>query len=135
MYKGVTHSKEKGLILSDFNPLEPEINKENIIKITTETFELNNDKKEDLTYVSGNMSDVDVHIKFANGMEFVFRYVIKCKDCRFYGRDKEKGGFCFRMKSPAMWNDETGELKEDDFCSYAERRKTVEKKDISNANE
>lgn len=48
--------------------------------------------------------------------------VVRCKDCKWYGIDREKGGFCMRTSSPSMWRNETGELKPTDFCSYGERR-------------
>lgn len=48
--------------------------------------------------------------------------VIRCKDCRFYGVDRNQGGFCMRPWSPSMWRNETGELKPNDFCSYAVRK-------------
>lgn len=46
--------------------------------------------------------------------------VVRCKDCKWYGVDREKGGFCMRTFSPSMWRNETGELKPTDFCSYGE---------------
>ena len=49
--------------------------------------------------------------------------VIRCKDCKWYGRDKLKGGFCRKpeasMWSPGLPNDE---LKPDDYCSRAKRK-------------
>ena len=50
--------------------------------------------------------------------------VIRCKDCKWYGRDKQKGGFC-RKSGVAMWSPGLpyDELKPDDYCSNAKRRK------------
>lgn len=52
--------------------------------------------------------------------------VIRCKDCKWYGRDKLKGGFCRKsgasMWSPGLPNDE---LKPDDYCSRAQRRENI----------
>ena len=48
--------------------------------------------------------------------------VVRCKDCKWFGVDSTKGGFCMRNDSPAMWRNETGELKFEDYCSYGERR-------------
>ena len=50
--------------------------------------------------------------------------VIRCKNCKWYRRDKQKGGFCLKsgasMWSPGLPYDE---LKPDDYCSRAQRRK------------
>lgn len=51
-----------------------------------------------------------------------FETVIRCIDCKHYGIDKEKGGFCMRSASPSMWRNDEAPLLPDDFCSYGERR-------------
>ena len=50
--------------------------------------------------------------------------VIRCKDCKWYERDKLKGGFC-RKPEASMWSPglPIDELKPDDYCSNAKRRK------------
>lgn len=47
--------------------------------------------------------------------------VVPCGQCKWYGYDTDKGGFCKRSASPSMWRDDTAELKLDDYCSYGER--------------
>lgn len=48
---------------------------------------------------------------------------IRCKDCKWYERDKQKGGFC-RKSGAAMWSPGLpyDELKSDDYCSRAKRK-------------
>ena len=55
--------------------------------------------------------------------------VIRCKDCKWYRRDKQKGGFC-RKSGAAMWSPglPIDELKPDDYCSRGERRGRNERK-------
>ena len=52
--------------------------------------------------------------------------VIRCKDCKWYIRDKQKGGFC-RKSGAAMWSPGLpyDELKPDDYCSRAQRRENI----------
>ena len=52
--------------------------------------------------------------------------VIRCKDCKWYERDKQKGGFC-RKSGAAMWSPGLpyDELKPDDYCSRAKRRENI----------
>ena len=52
--------------------------------------------------------------------------VIRCKDCKWYGRDKLKGGFC-RKPEASMWSPglPIDELKPDDYCSRAQRRENI----------
>jgi len=49
--------------------------------------------------------------------------VIRCKDCKWYERDKLKGGFC-RKPEASMWSPglPIDELKPDDYCSNAKRK-------------
>ena len=49
--------------------------------------------------------------------------VIRCKDCKWYERDKQKGGFC-RKPDASMWSPglPIDELKPDDYCSRAKRK-------------
>ena len=47
--------------------------------------------------------------------------LVRCKDCKWFGVDRKKGGFCMRNDSPSMWRNETGELKPEDYCSYGIR--------------
>ena len=49
--------------------------------------------------------------------------VIRCEDCKWYGRDKQKGGFC-RKPDASMWSPglPIDELKPDDYCSRAKRK-------------
>ena len=53
-------------------------------------------------------------------------HVIRCKDCKWYGRDKLKGGFC-RKPEASMWSPglPIDELKPDDYCSRAQRRENI----------
>lgn len=48
--------------------------------------------------------------------------VIRCKDCKWYERDKLKGGFC-RNSGASMWSPglPIDELKPDDYCSRAKK--------------
>lgn len=48
--------------------------------------------------------------------------VVRCKDCKHYASDREKGGFCKRSASPSMWRNDEAPLRPDDFCSYGERK-------------
>lgn len=48
--------------------------------------------------------------------------IVTCKDCKWYGVDREKGQFCLRPTSPAMWRDDITPLKPDDYCSYGVRK-------------
>lgn len=52
--------------------------------------------------------------------------VIRCKDCKWYGRDKLKGGFC-RKPEASMWSPglPIDELKPDDYCSRAKRKENI----------
>ena len=52
--------------------------------------------------------------------------VIRCKDCKWYGRDKLKGGFC-RKPEASMWSPglPIDELKPDDYCSRAKRKEDI----------
>lgn len=52
--------------------------------------------------------------------------VIRCKDCKWYERDKQKGGFC-RKPEASMWSPglPIDELKPDDYCSRAQRRENI----------
>ena len=52
--------------------------------------------------------------------------VIRCKDCKWYERDKLKGGFC-RNPDASMWSPglPIDELKPDDYCSRAQRREDI----------
>ena len=58
--------------------------------------------------------------------ELELRYVIRCKDCKWYERDKQKGGFC-RKSGAAMWSPGLpyDELKPDDYCSRAKRKENI----------
>lgn len=49
--------------------------------------------------------------------------VIRCKDCKWYERDKLKGGFCQKPEA-SMWSPglPIDELKPNDYCSRGERR-------------
>ena len=49
--------------------------------------------------------------------------VIQCEDCKWYERDKLKGGFC-RKPEASMWSPglPIDELKPDDYCSRGERK-------------
>ena len=51
--------------------------------------------------------------------------VIRCKDCKWYERDKLKGGFC-RKPDASMWSPGLpyDELKPDDYCSRAKRKES-----------
>lgn len=53
-------------------------------------------------------------------------HVIRCKDCKWYERDKLKGGFC-RKPEASMWSPglPTDELKPDDYCSRAKRKENI----------
>lgn len=50
--------------------------------------------------------------QYDEGYRDAMATIVHCKDCNWYGIDKEKGGFCMR----------TLELKPYDYCSYGERR-------------
>ena len=52
--------------------------------------------------------------------------VIRCKDCKWYERDKLKGGFC-RKPEASMWSPglPIDELKPDDYCSRAKRKENT----------
>lgn len=52
--------------------------------------------------------------------------VIRCKDCKWYGRDKLKGGFC-RKPEASMWSPGLpyDELKPDDYCSRAQKKEDI----------
>ena len=52
--------------------------------------------------------------------------VIRCKDCKWYERDKLKGGFC-RKPEASMWSPglPIDELKPDDYCSRAKRKEDI----------
>ena len=52
--------------------------------------------------------------------------VIRCKDCKWYERDKRKGGFC-RKPEASMWSPglPIDELKPDDYCSRAKRKENI----------
>lgn len=52
--------------------------------------------------------------------------VIRCKDCKWYWRDKLKGGFC-RKSGAAMWSPGLpyDELKPDDYCSRAQKKENI----------
>ena len=69
-----------------------------------------------------SMADVRKALLFAEAETGDVAETTRCKECRFYGVDRNKGGFCMRPWSPSMWRDETGSLKPDDFCSYAVRK-------------
>lgn len=60
--------------------------------------------------------------QYDEGYKDAMDSIIRCKDCRWFGMDRTKGGFCMRTFSPSMWRNESGELKPDDFCSYGKRR-------------
>ena len=49
--------------------------------------------------------------------------VVRCEDCKWYERDKQKGGFC-RKPEASMWSPglPIDELKPDDYCSRAKRK-------------
>lgn len=53
-------------------------------------------------------------------------HVIRCKDCKWYERDKQKGGFC-RKPEASMWSPglPIDELKPDDYCSRAKRKENI----------
>lgn len=53
-------------------------------------------------------------------------HVIRCKDCKWYKRDKQKGGFC-RKPEASMWSPglPIDELKPDDYCSRAKRKENI----------
>ena len=65
--------------------------------------------------------DIIGHIKAADAVP-----VIRCKDCKWYGRDKLKGGFC-RKPEASMWSPglPIDELKPDDYCSRAKRKENI----------
>lgn len=48
--------------------------------------------------------------------------VVRCKDCKWYGRDKLKGGFCRMSLKVSMWTPglPIDEIKPDDYCSRGE---------------
>ena len=65
--------------------------------------------------------DIIGHIKAVDAVP-----VIRCRDCKWYGRDKQKGGFC-RKSGAAMWSPglPIDELKPDDYCSRAKRKENT----------
>jgi hypothetical protein len=42
--------------------------------------------------------------------------VVRCKDCKYWVEDKDFGMFC------SHWGSTLTESRENDFCSYGERR-------------
>ena len=52
--------------------------------------------------------------------------VIRCEDCKWYKRDKQKGGFC-RKPEASMWSPglPIDELKPDDYCSCAKKKEDI----------
>ena len=65
--------------------------------------------------------DIIGHIKAVDTVP-----VIRCKDCKWYERDKLKGGFC-RKPEASMWSPGLpyDELKPDDYCSRAKRKESI----------
>lgn len=73
-----------------------------------------------------------------NGLNYILREiehqpvadvveVVRCKDCKKYGIDRDKGGFCLRHQSPSMWTNGIDELKPNDFCGYGVRKEGAER--------
>lgn len=54
-------------------------------------------------------------------------HVIRCKGCKWYERDKLKGGYCRKPLEASMWSPglPIDELKPDDYCSRAKRKENI----------
>ena len=65
--------------------------------------------------------DIIRHIKAVDTVP-----VIRCRDCKWYERDKLKGGFC-RKPEASMWSPglPIDELKPDDYCGRAQRKESI----------
>lgn len=56
----------------------------------------------------------DTCLKFKDKSDYV--EVIRCRDCKYWIEDKDFGMFC------THWGSTLSESRENDFCSYGERK-------------
>lgn len=77
-------------------------------------------------YLDGMFDCEDVVSSIENAPAADVEHVIRCKDCKWYERDKLKGGFC-RKPEASMWSPGLpyDELKPDDYCSRAKRKENT----------
>ena len=77
------------------------------------------DMEDNLSYAAALGIEADILI--ANGVTIP----VRCDECKWYGVDSTKGGFCALTASPSMWTDGITQLEPNDFCSRGERKDDV----------
>lgn len=104
------------------------INREKLLEHIKDvpTWEIDDKGVHDTKYPKGMFDCEDVVSSIENAPAADALPVIRCKDCKWYKRDKQKGGFC-RKSGAAMWSPGLpyDELKPDDYCSRAKRREDI----------
>lgn len=90
------------------------------------TWEIDDKGVHDTKYPKGMFDCEDVVSSIENAPAADVEHIIRCKDCKWYERDKLKGGFC-RKPEASMWSPglPIDELKPDDYCSRAKRKENI----------
>lgn len=104
------------------------INREKLLEHIKDvpTWEIDDKGVHDTKYPKGMFDCEDVVSSIENAPAADVEHVIRCKDCKWYERDKLKGGFC-RKPEASMWSPglPIDELKPDDYCSRAKRKENI----------